>query len=127
MLLLCRCCTRAAGCANYGYDGNEDLCTASSAQPVLSVIYFCSFIILSSMMILNLFIGVITSSMQDAKTELSEDLAAEQEEQTEDEVRVDCSRGGGGGPVHARDGGGMVIGARLCWFGLVLHMTYRSS
>ena len=39
--------------------------------------YFCSFIILSSMMILNLFIGVITSSMADAKSDLSQELEDE--------------------------------------------------
>ena len=54
------------GCENYGYDGNEDLCTDSSASPLMAVVFHCSFIILSSMMILNLFIGVITSSMADA-------------------------------------------------------------
>ena len=74
------------GCENYGYDGNEELCTNNNPTPLMSVIYFCSFIILSSMMILNLFIGVITSSMQDAKTELSADLEDE-EEVDEEEVR----------------------------------------
>mmetsp|Transcript_19678 Transcript_19678/g.46029 ORF Transcript_19678/g.46029 Transcript_19678/m.46029 type:complete len:417 (+) Transcript_19678:64-1314(+) len=65
------------GCENYGYDGMEHLCVESSADGLLSVTYFCSFIILSSMMILNLFIGVITSSMQDAKSDLSDEADAE--------------------------------------------------
>lgn len=82
-------CAHAAlpGCENYGYDGNEDLCTDSSASPLMAVVFHCSFIILSSMMILNLFIGVITSSMQDAKTELSADLE-EDEEKDEDEIMM---------------------------------------
>ena len=68
-----------AGCANYGYDGNEDLCTDSKPQGMMAAIYFCSFIILSSMMILNLFIGVITTSMQEAKTALTEEMEAEED------------------------------------------------
>jgi voltage-gated sodium channel len=64
------------GCDNYGYGGMEDLCVAPSAQPVVSIIYCLTFVVLSSMMILNLFIGVITSSMAEAKVEL---LAAKEE------------------------------------------------
>ena len=63
------------------------MCTDSKPQGMMAAIYFCSFIILSSMMILNLFIGVITSSMQDAKTELSADLE-EDEEKDEDEIMM---------------------------------------
>ena len=46
---------------------------------MMAAIYFCSFIILSSMMILNLFIGVITTSMQEAKTALTEEMEAEED------------------------------------------------
>lgn len=74
------------GCENYGYDGMEDECTKSTKAPILSVAYFCSFIILSSMMILNLFIGVITSSMQDAKTELTADMEEENDEEPDEDV-----------------------------------------
>lgn len=73
------------GCETYGYDGMEELCVESSANPLLSVTYFCSFIILSSMMILNLFIGVITSSMQDAKSDLNEEADAQDVDEQEDE------------------------------------------
>merc|ERR550514_1003277 len=64
------------GCDNYGYGGMEDKCVEPTAAPVVAVIYCLSFVVLSSMMILNLFIGVITSSMAEAKTEL---LAAKEE------------------------------------------------
>lgn len=69
--------TAMYGCEEYGYVGNEDICLHNSANPELSVMYFVSFIILSSMMILNLFIGVITSSMTEAKAELTAELEAE--------------------------------------------------
>lgn len=56
-------------------------------------IYYCSFVMLSSMMILNLFIGVITSSMQDAKSDLSAELEGEntsQEVITDEQVMESC-------------------------------------
>jgi hypothetical protein len=62
------------GCANYGYGGHPDECVKSEAQPLLSVAYHCSFVVVSSMMILNLFIGVITASMNDAKNDLEEEM-----------------------------------------------------
>ena len=74
------------GCANYGYDGMEDKCTDSQPQGIMGAVYFCSFIILSSMMILNLFIGVITTSMQEAKTALTEEINADKELDAEEEM-----------------------------------------
>lgn len=64
--------TQMYGCANYGYDGREALCVASSAQPVLAPIYFISFILIGTMVILNLFIGVIMNSMAEAQAENEE-------------------------------------------------------
>jgi len=49
----------------------QELCVAPSEMPILSTAFNCVFVILSSMMILNLFIGVITSSMAEAKTNLT--------------------------------------------------------
>lgn len=63
------------GCDKYHY--NPAHCTNPQALGVISVIYFCSFIILSAMMVLNLFIGVITSSMEEAQTELSSEILLE--------------------------------------------------
>jgi voltage-gated sodium channel len=57
------------GCANYGYSGSEALCTASQAQPVLGAVFFVVFVLLGTMIILNLFIGVIMNGMNDARAE----------------------------------------------------------
>ena len=68
------------GCDKYGYDGMMDKCVKPNAMYEVSAIYFISFIVISSMMILNLFIGVITSSMTEAK----EKLLAERKEEMKD-------------------------------------------
>lgn len=57
------------GCANYGYDGNEALCTASQGYPIFGALFFVSFMLLGAMVILNLFIGVIMGGMDEAKAE----------------------------------------------------------
>tara|TARA_B110000208_G_scaffold1071_1_gene1372 strand:- start:404 stop:1567 length:1164 start_codon:yes stop_codon:yes gene_type:complete len=65
------------GCDEYGYTnnaGDELLCVAPKKQPIYAIIYFCGFVVVSAMVILNLFIGVITSSMEDAKTALTEEM-----------------------------------------------------
>ncbi len=61
--------TQMYGCENFGYDGVEALCTASNAQPVLASLFFVSFIVLGTMVILNLVIGVVMNSMQEAQVE----------------------------------------------------------
>jgi voltage-gated sodium channel len=62
--------TNMYGCDGYGY-GAESLlpCTAPAARPVASILYFVSFILLGTMIILNLFIGVIMKSMEEAQEE----------------------------------------------------------
>lgn len=60
------------GCENYGYDGNMDLCTNSSASPIGAAIFFVSFVLLGTMIILNLFIGVIMNGMDEARDEANE-------------------------------------------------------
>jgi voltage-gated sodium channel len=65
--------TAMYGCENYGYDGIEHLCTMSYGQPLLGSIFFVTFIIVSSMMIMNLFIGIIASSVEDAKHKLDDE------------------------------------------------------
>ena len=73
------------GCENYGYDGNMDLCTNSNAQSSLSISYFVSFVLVGTMIFLNLFIGVIMEGMNEAKAEMQ--LLDAKENQTE-EVHV---------------------------------------
>jgi len=57
------------GCDQYGYSEYEHLCTDPSAMPVTSVIYFVSFVTIGTMIVLNLFIGVIVESMEEVKVE----------------------------------------------------------
>jgi voltage-gated sodium channel len=61
--------TQMYGCENFGYEGMEALCTASNAQPVVASLFFVSFIVLGTMVILNLVIGVVMNSMQEAQIE----------------------------------------------------------
>ncbi|WCL47879.1 ion transporter [Leptospira sp. GIMC2001] len=61
------------GCENYGYGGIESICTNSSATPVLGAFFFISFVLTGTMVILNLFIGVIMNGMAEAQKE-NEDL-----------------------------------------------------
>ncbi len=68
------------GCANYGYDGMEHLCTASEAFPIGSPVIFVSIVLLGTMIILNLFIGVIMNGMDAAR---EENELAEQERKRE--------------------------------------------
>ncbi len=57
------------GCAEYGYSGIESMCTSSKANPILGASYFVSFVLFGTMVVLNLFIGVILSGMDEAKEE----------------------------------------------------------
>lgn len=58
------------GCENYGYDGNMDVCTNSVANAAGSVFFFVSFVLIGTMIFLNLFIGVIMNGMDEAKAEM---------------------------------------------------------
>lgn len=59
------------GCENYGYDGSMDVCVNSMANPAGSVIFFVSFVLIGTMIFLNLFIGVIMNGMDEAKAEMA--------------------------------------------------------
>lgn len=58
------------GCANYGYDGNLDKCINSTGNVLGASMFFVSFVLIGTMIILNLFIGVIMSGMDEAKEEM---------------------------------------------------------
>ena len=64
------------GCAGYGYDGMAALCTQSTALPIVSPVFFVSFVLLGTMIILNLFIGVIMSGMEEAQQEAQDEARA---------------------------------------------------
>lgn len=57
------------GCDNYGYSGNEHLCTQPKSYPIFSPIFFCVFVLLGTMIVLNLFVGVIMNGMDEAQKE----------------------------------------------------------
>ena len=62
------------GCDRYGYSADSVvLCTAPEAQPILGVAFFVSFVLVGTMIILNLFIGVIMSGMDEAQAEAAKE------------------------------------------------------
>lgn len=73
------------GCANYGYDGIMEKCTNSNAYPLGAALFFVSFVLLGTMIVLNLFIGVIMTGMDEAKKSMDE---ANNEEVKNDEESV---------------------------------------
>ncbi len=60
------------GSAEYGYDLSSELIANSQAQPIISITYFVSFVLFGTMVMLNLFIGVIMNGMQEAQLEAEE-------------------------------------------------------
>ena len=83
------------GSANYGYDATtyaalEQLGIArneitSTAHPVLASVFFVSFILTGAMIVLNLFVGVMLTGMDDARkeTELAEAIKRKASENTD--------------------------------------------
>lgn len=76
------------GCENYGYDGNMELCTMSSGSPGGSAFFFVSFVLIGTMIFLNLFIGVIMNGMDEARVEMDAAEAAAKAEDGESTVSV---------------------------------------
>lgn len=58
------------GCDFYGYQGYEQLCTAPEAMPIVGSLFFVSFVLMGTMVFLNLFIGVIINGMDEAAADL---------------------------------------------------------
>ncbi len=69
--------TAIHGCDVYGFGFKEHLCTAPQAFPVIGPLYFVSFVLIGTMIVLNLFIGVIMSGMDEATAEAHRDLVLE--------------------------------------------------
>jgi voltage-gated sodium channel len=61
------------GCDAFGYADFPQLCTAPLAQPAAAVVFFVVFILLGTMVVLNLFIGVIMNGMTEATEESERD------------------------------------------------------
>lgn len=80
------------GALGYGYEGQEHLVLQNHAQPIVSVVFFVSFVLIGTMVMLNLFIGVIMNGMQEAQDEAEAALErrhikAEGQITTSDELR----------------------------------------
>ena len=61
--------TQMYGCDRFGYGGMEELCTQPEATPIISVVFFLSFVLLGAMIVINLFIGVITNNIEESQQE----------------------------------------------------------
>ena len=66
------------GCDRYGYGADSLLqCVNPSASPIVGALFFVSFVLVGTMIILNLFIGVIMNGMEEAQAEAQRDRAAD--------------------------------------------------
>ncbi|GBG27532.1 Voltage-dependent L-type calcium channel subunit alpha-1F [Hondaea fermentalgiana] len=54
------------GCDKYGYDGIESMCTEPYAFYIVAAIYFVFFVLVGALVLMTLFIGVVTTSMEEA-------------------------------------------------------------
>ena len=75
----------------YAYDNTTGIEPVSKAMPIIGAAYFVSFVMFGTMIMLNLFIGVILNSMEQAKDEqeresLKERMAAGERGSLADEV-----------------------------------------
>ena len=61
--------TQMYGCLEYGYGHHEHLCTDPRPFPLLAPFFFVSFVLIGTMIVLNLFIGVIVNGMDEARRE----------------------------------------------------------
>jgi len=78
------------GCDNYGYDTHLALCKNPQAMPIISPVYFISFVLLGTMIMMNLFIGVIMTGMEESKEEVTKTKISDQKrEQTTQQANVD--------------------------------------
>jgi len=74
------------GCDAYPFGFRQHLCTDPKALGWFPAVFFITFVVLSSFVVLNLFIGVITSNMDEARNalkheEVEEDTSISVEEQ----------------------------------------------
>ncbi len=73
------------GCDQYGYGDISQLCTAPRAHFFLAPLFFVSFVLLGTMIMLNLFIGVIINNMTDLQKQA--DLQARLRQQRNTSIR----------------------------------------
>lgn len=75
------------GCDRYGYSGDPELCLSPEAHGWFAAAFFSSFTLLATMVILNLFIGVIMTGMEEAQREVTKLNATEAPERVEAALR----------------------------------------
>ena len=63
------------GCDAYGYGDTPELCVRSHASGLASVVFFFVFEIIAALVMLTLFIGVVTTSMDQAENDMKDSLA----------------------------------------------------
>ena len=76
------------GCADYGYAGIMEKCTNSKAYPLGAALFFVSFVLFGTMIILNLFIGVIMTGMEEAKKSIDEENIKMDKESIQEEGKL---------------------------------------
>ena len=74
--------TSMYGCNNYGYSDAMQLCVAPRAYPFLAPLFFVSFVLLGTMIMLNLFIGVIINNMTDLQKQADLHMRIRQQKDT---------------------------------------------
>lgn len=61
------------GCDEYGYSATSmQTCSSPEAQPLLAALFFVTFVLIGTMVFLNLFIGVIMTGMDEARNEAAQ-------------------------------------------------------
>ena len=63
------------GCDVYGYGDTPELCVSAHASGLASVVFFFVFEIIAALVMLTLFIGVVTTSMDQAENDMKDSLA----------------------------------------------------
>lgn len=78
------------GCdhAIWGY-GQESGCVHPKANPLIGALFFVSFVLIGTMIVLNLFIGVIMNAMDEVREEEEERLALKKALQNEGDITLD--------------------------------------
>ena len=69
--------TAIYGCDVFPYGMRQELCTSPQQFPIIGTLYFVSFVLIGTMIVLNLFIGVIMSGMDEATAEAHRELVVE--------------------------------------------------
>ena len=65
--------TQMYGCAEYGYENTAELCTQSQGMPIFGALFFVSFVLIGSMIVINLFVGILTGNMMNSIDDLRQE------------------------------------------------------